>query len=90
MLVCGFMFLHLSTLLPAKADFGASTTSDVNITGYLGKYPDSFSLFKQILDRTGNIRFLNAWCVHLFTLLKQCITKWLAKIGAASVEAADR
>ncbi|RZK16393.1 MAG: hypothetical protein EOO86_14990, partial [Pedobacter sp.] len=29
-----------------------TTTDDVNITGYLSRYPEQFSLFKQIIDRS--------------------------------------
>lgn len=36
------------------------TTTDVNITSYLDKYPDTFSEFRKILDITGNATFLNA------------------------------
>src|ERR1044072_2200630 len=44
-----------------KQDLKLTTTNDVNIVGYLEKYPDSFSLWKQILDRTEVSNFLNAF-----------------------------
>ena len=44
-----------------KIKIDESTTDDVNIVGYLDKNLDSFSLFRQILDKTGNAAFLNAY-----------------------------
>jgi hypothetical protein len=44
-----------------KLKIEEATTDDVNIVGYLDKNLDSFSLFRQILDRTGNSAFLNAY-----------------------------
>lgn len=67
-----------------------STTEDVNIVGYLEKYPDSFSLFKQILDRTENSAFLNAYGAYTcFAPTNSGVTRWLKAINAASVDAAD-
>jgi uncharacterized surface protein with fasciclin (FAS1) repeats len=67
-----------------------STTEDVNIVGYLDKYPDSFSLFKQILDRTENTAFLNAYGSYTcFAPTNSGVTKWLKAINAASVDAAN-
>lgn len=66
------------------------TTGDVNIVGYLEKYPDSFSLFKQILDRTETSAFLNAYGAYTcFAPTNSGVKAWLAKINAASVEAVD-
>lgn len=73
-----------------KQSLRLSTTEDVNIVGYLEKYPDSFSLFKQILDRTGNTAFLNAYGSYTcFAPTNSGVTKWLAAIGAADVNAAN-
>lgn len=67
-----------------------STTEDVNIVGYLLKYPDSFSLFKQILDRTDNTPFLNAYGAYTcFAPTNSGVTKWLTAIGAKDVNSAD-
>lgn len=77
-------------LLPAckKVEINPYTTEDVNIVGYLAKYPDSFSLFKQILDRTGNSAFLNAYGAYtVFAPTNSGVKTWLAKNNAASVEA---
>ncbi len=73
-----------------KTDFVTSTTADVNIVGYLDKRPDSFSLFRQILDRTGTTAFLNAYGAYtVFAPTNSGVTRYLAKINATSVENAD-
>jgi uncharacterized surface protein with fasciclin (FAS1) repeats len=73
-----------------KTDINPYTTEDVNIVGYLAKNSDSFSLFKQILDRTGNSAFLNAYGAYtVFAPTNTGVKAWLSKINAATVEAAD-
>ncbi len=73
-----------------KTELVESTTSDVNIVGYLDKRTDSFSLFRQILDRTETSAFLNAYGAYTcFAPTNSAVTKYLAKIGASSVAAAD-
>jgi uncharacterized surface protein with fasciclin (FAS1) repeats len=73
-----------------KTEIVESTTSDVNIVGYLDKRPDSFSLFRQILDRTETSAFLNAYGAYTcFAPTNSAVTKYLAKIGATSVASAD-
>ena len=73
-----------------KTEIVESTTSDVNIVGYLDKRTDSFSLFRQILDRTETSAFLNAYGAYTcFAPTNSAVTKYLAKIGASSVAAAD-
>ena len=73
-----------------KVDYNMTTTSDVNIVGYLEKYPDSFSLFRQILERTETAAFLNAYGAYTcFAPTNSGVQKWLSKIGAANVESAD-
>ncbi|OQP66162.1 fasciclin domain-containing protein [Niastella populi] len=90
LLVCGLMIAALAIFGCKKVDYSPGTTSDVNITGYLEKYSDSFSLFKQILDRTETSDFLNAYGAYTcFAPTNSGVKTWLAKIGAASVEAAD-
>lgn len=73
-----------------KVELVINTTTDVNIVGYLEKYPDSFSLFKQILDRTGTSAFLNAYGSYTcFAPTNSAVKTYLTKIGAASVDVAD-
>lgn len=73
-----------------KIEINPFTTEDVNIVGYLEKHPDSFSLFKQILDRTGTSAFLNAYGAYtVFAPTNSGVRTWLAKINAANVDAAN-
>lgn len=73
-----------------KLKFEETTTGDVNIVGYLDKNLDSFSLFRQILDRTGNAAFLNAYGAYTcFAPTNGGVKTYLTSIGAASVDAAD-
>ncbi len=85
-------FLLMVFAIPAckKTDLKMSTTEDVNITGYLEKNADSFSLFKQILDRTETSAFLNAYGAYTcFAPTNSGVKKWFAKINVSSVETAD-
>lgn len=73
-----------------KMDLKMTTTNDVNIVGYLEKYPDSFSLWKQILDRTETTNFLNAFGAYTaFAPTNTGVTAWLAANGIPNVDAAD-
>ena len=73
-----------------KVEINPFTTDDVNIVGYLEKNKDSFSLFKQILDRTGTSAFLNAYGAYtVFAPTNSGVRTWMAKINAASIDAAD-
>lgn len=73
-----------------KNELRVNTTEDVNIVGYLDKHPDSFSLFRQILERTETSAFLNAYGAYTcFAPTNSGVKNYLAKIGAASVETAD-
>lgn len=67
-----------------------STTQDVNIVGYLDKRADSFSLFRQILERTETAAFLNAYGAYTcFAVTNSGVRTYLQKLNVASVEAAD-
>jgi uncharacterized surface protein with fasciclin (FAS1) repeats len=73
-----------------KLKIEEGTTDDVNIVGYLDKNIDSFSLFRQILDKTGNAAFLNAYGAYTcFAPTNSGVKTYLTSIGAASVDAAD-
>lgn len=80
----------MSTPSCRKIQIEESTTGDVNIVGYLDKNLDSFSLFRQILERTGNAPFLNAYGAYTcFAPTNSGVKTYLSSLGAASVEAAD-
>lgn len=70
-----------------KEMFTISTTDDVNITGYLEKNPEEFSLFLQILDRSGTRGYLGAYGTYtLFTPNNSAVTAWLKDLNKSSVE----
>jgi uncharacterized surface protein with fasciclin (FAS1) repeats len=86
------VLISVSLLMQAckKVEINPFTTDDVNIVGYLEKNKDSFSLFKQILDRTGNSAFLNAYGAYtVFAPTNSGVRTWLTKINASNVDAAD-
>lgn len=73
-----------------KTEIAIGTTSDVNIVSYLDKHLDSFSLFRQILERTETSAYLNAYGAYTcFAVTNSGVKTYLTDIGAASVEAAD-
>lgn len=73
-----------------KANIRQNTTNDVNIASYLANHPDSFSLWKEILDRTETSSFLDAYGSYtVFAPTNDGVRTWLAAIGAANVGAAD-
>jgi uncharacterized surface protein with fasciclin (FAS1) repeats len=73
-----------------KTEIVETTTSDVNIVGYLDKNPDSFSLFRQILERTETSAYLNAYGAYTcFAPTNSGVRTYLQNLGAASVDAAD-
>ncbi|MBK8951847.1 MAG: fasciclin domain-containing protein [Chitinophagaceae bacterium] len=73
-----------------KPDLVESTTEDVNIVGYLDKNPDSFSLFRQILERTETSAFLNAYGAYTcFAPTNSGVLTYLQGLGVSTVDAAD-
>ncbi|MCS3797294.1 fasciclin domain-containing protein [Niastella sp. OAS944] len=91
--------IYIATLISAasfmaggckKPDLKMNTTNDVNIVGYLEKYPDSFSLWKEVLDRTETTNFLNAFGAYTaFAPTNSGVKAWLAANSIPSVDAAD-
>ncbi|MEO6731144.1 MAG: fasciclin domain-containing protein [Ferruginibacter sp.] len=91
-ILAAMLFIFGLSTMPGckKQEIKISTTGDVNIVGYLELYPDSFSLFRQILARTENDAFLNAYGGYTcFAPTNSGVKTWLAKLGAADVAAAD-
>jgi uncharacterized surface protein with fasciclin (FAS1) repeats len=85
------VFLIIAWLVGCKkTEIKQNTTDDVNIVGYLDKHLDSFSLFRQILDRTETADFLNAYGSYTcFAVTNSGVRTWLNSMGYGSVEAAD-
>ena len=73
-----------------KADLITSTTTDVNIYGYLKKNPELFSEFVKILDRTGYDGFLDAYGAYtLFAPTNDAVKAYLQAAGKSSVDDMD-
>jgi uncharacterized surface protein with fasciclin (FAS1) repeats len=73
-----------------KTEIALGTTSDVNIVGYLDKHLDSFSLFRQILERTETSAYLNAYGAYTcFAVTNSGVKTYLTSLGVSTVEAAD-
>lgn len=69
-----------------KQEYTLTTTDDVNITGYLEKYPDQFSLMSEIIERAGSRGYLSAYGNYtLFTPTNEAVKTWLQTLGKASV-----
>ncbi len=80
-------FLLITISACRKELFTISTTDDVNITGYLEKNPEEFSLFLQILERSGTKSYLGAYGTYtLFTPNNSAVTSWLKDLNKSSVE----
>jgi uncharacterized surface protein with fasciclin (FAS1) repeats len=83
-----FIVVLLAALAGCKREeFSVNTTTDVNIVGYLNKYPESFSMLSKILQITGSDNSLNGYGTYtLFAPNNDAITKYLAELGKTSVE----
>lgn len=84
MVVLAFTFVFINAC--KREILATSTTDDVNITGYLDRYPDQFSMMRQIMDRSATTGFLGAYGKYtLFTPDNAAITAWLKLKGKAAV-----
>ncbi|MCH5717986.1 hypothetical protein [Niabella hibiscisoli] len=73
-----------------KTQYDLATTADRNITGYLSERPDSFSLFKEILDVTGSAAYLDAYGAYtFFAVTNDGVKRWMDSTGISSIAAAD-
>lgn len=73
-----------------KHDLRLTTTDDVNISSYLAKYPDSFSLWSQILQRTEISSYLDMYGSYtVFAPTNSGVQVWLNTNKIPNVEAAD-
>lgn len=67
-----------------------TTTDDVNIVDYMRRYPEQFSEYLKILDRTGISPFLNAYGTYTcFAPTNDAFKKYLVKIGKTSLDQLD-
>lgn len=73
-----------------KTQYDLATTTDRNITGYLKERPDSFSLFKEILDVTGSAAYLDAYGAYtFFAVTNDGVKRWMDSTGISSIASAD-
>lgn len=86
--VCIMMFFGIWGCIKEKLVY--NTTTDVNITAYLDKFPDKFSEFRKILDITGNASYLSAYGAYtLFAPNNDAINLYLQEKSKTSVEQLD-
>jgi uncharacterized surface protein with fasciclin (FAS1) repeats len=85
--------LCLAILLIAgcrKQDIRETTTDDVNIVDYMRRYPEQFSEYIKILDRTNISPFLNAYGTYtVFAPTNDAIKLYLQEVGKGSSDEID-
>lgn len=90
MLACIIVVTGMLAIGCKKTQYELSTTSDVNITGFINERLDSFSLFKEILDVTGTSSFLDAYGAYTcFVVTNDGVKHWMDSVGVSSIAAAD-
>ncbi|MGN7787563.1 fasciclin domain-containing protein [Niabella sp. 22666] len=73
-----------------KTEYELATSTDRNISSYLSERPDSFSLFKEILDITGSSAYLDAYGAYtFFAVTNDGVKHWMDSVGVSSLAAAD-
>ena len=73
-----------------KQDIKLTTTDDVNIVDYLRRYPEKFSEYVKVLDKTNISPFLNAYGTYtVFAPTNNAIKIYLAQVGKSSVDEID-
>lgn len=73
-----------------KAPIISQTTDEVNITGYLEKYPEKYSEFLKIINITGDVGFLGVYGAYtLFVPTNEAIALYLKSTGHSSVDQVD-
>lgn len=83
-IMCAFAFALLNSC--KREQYTTSTTEDVNITGYLEKYPDQFSLFTEMINRSGTKGYLAAYGKYtIFAPSNTAVTAWLKTKGKTQV-----
>lgn len=67
-----------------------NTTTDVNMTSYLGNHPEQFSQFRHVLDLTGTATFLNAYGAYtMFAPTDDAFNAYLQAKGVSSLDQVD-
>ncbi|MBE9599758.1 fasciclin domain-containing protein [Pedobacter sp. MC2016-24] len=89
--VIGLVFMLVTGLMGCKREhMTLTTTSDVNITGYLDQYPEQFSLFSEIIKKSGSAGFLGAYGSYtIFAPTNDAVKSWLKDLNKTSVADID-
>ncbi|MEJ5995709.1 fasciclin domain-containing protein [Pedobacter sp. Du54] len=83
--ICAFAFVFINSC--KQVNYKQTTTEDVNITGYLEKNPEQFSLMTEIIKRSGTAGFLAAYGKYtLFTPSNAAVNEWLKSKGKTKVD----
>jgi len=70
-----------------KINITTSTTEATNLVGYMEKYPDTYSDFLKVLDKSGTSSFLNAYGTYtLFAPNNTAMQSYLKEIGKGSID----
>ena len=69
-----------------RESYTLATTDDVNITGYLDRYPEQFSLLKEVINRSATTGFLGAYGKYTFFAPDNAaVSAWLKAKGKGAV-----
>jgi len=86
-LLIAVLGLMLFTVSCKKSTLVTQTSTNTNITTYLDKNPDKFSIFREALARSGTADFLQAYGNYtLFAPNNTAMTAYLKTIGKNSVD----
>jgi uncharacterized surface protein with fasciclin (FAS1) repeats len=70
-----------------KIRIASSTTEDANLVGYMEKYPETYSEFIKVLEKSGTSAYLNAYGAYtMFAPTNDAIKSYLNEIGKASID----
>jgi uncharacterized surface protein with fasciclin (FAS1) repeats len=70
-----------------KLNIATLTTGDTNLVGYLEKYPETYSEFIKVLEKSGTASFMNAYGTYtLFAPTNDAMKNYLQEIGKSSID----
>jgi uncharacterized surface protein with fasciclin (FAS1) repeats len=70
-----------------KIRIASLTTEDANLVGYMAKYPETYSEFIRVLEKSGTSAYLNAYGAYtMFAPTNDAINNYLKEIGKSSID----
>jgi uncharacterized surface protein with fasciclin (FAS1) repeats len=70
-----------------KIKISTLTTDDTNLVGYLEKYPETYSEFIKVLEKSGTSAYMNAYGTYtMFAPTNDAIKIYLQEIGKSSLD----